>query len=551
MSFLIYAIRNQAVGYVVDSWTFAKTHPFLSLATLGLAPFIYGSGQSLLQLTQTVDRIGRNIIGSTSIKKLETNKGAMQSKASPRKWLFPFSCPIGWNPFLQLALFRTPSFNSYKIKLSPNHPCHKMSDILNVSLRPANLWLKSLFQGSTIDVVPPNHRGELLAFNSPHQKIVHFIEKNIRSNPNKIFKVSARGVPGYLGNQKINDLSEIYGLATYEMSYKEVLDIIDSQTIYLSSLLPKPFYAGLKEAMLKDGIITLPDSTLSDATQSLHTYLFLKKVDRDPKQYGFRDKNHFASFKELSFYQIGAMVVKSQNFHVLVDGDGKICPRKANTKDEINLIDGCGLRDFHYRTNLAPEAKKQIMTETFRAVLKAADSGFLVLPALGMGVWRGDPEIYWQALIDAIATTDTDIEKFFVNPIHGKTLYGAFAGSTGEEFQKMLEVAITKAPSSVEKGRLRKIYNLQNGKKDIVQLAYELKKEYPNKKISLVNASDPDVTLGFHVGEYTNNITNNHPSTTEEHYAALGTNILCFEGITKVHNDSKRIKQMFPGGECI
>ncbi len=55
------------------------------------------------------------------------------------------------------------------------------------------------------------------------------------------------------------------------------------------------------------------------------------------------------------------------------------------------------------------------------------------------------------------------------------------------------------------------------------------------------NASDPDVTLGNHVGEYVNNL--DHPPTTEENYTALGTNGLCFEYLSSVRSDPNRVIQ--------
>lgn len=551
MSSLALSVRNQAISSILDTWSFAKNHPYLSVITLGIAPVLYSCAQRFIELASAVDNLSRKIIGITPgpIKHLDAKKEAVQSKTDKKTWSFPFALPTGLNLRIQRALYRSPAFQGYKIKLPEGHICHDISDVLNVSLRPANLWLRSLFNGSSIDVIPPNIEGKLFAYNCPQKKVADFIDQNIRSNPNKNFAMSAKGVPGHVGSNHMEDLSEIYGSATYEMSYKEVTDIIDSQTVFLSSLLPKTFYLGLKEAMLKDGIVILPDIRL-DEVQSLHTYLFLKEVAKDPLKFGFKDSNHFATFKELSLYQIGSMVVKSQNFHVISDGNGKIRERKANTKDEICLIDACGLRDFHYRKNLTSSAKTQIMLETFKAALRAASSGMLLIPAIGMGVWKGDPEIYWFALLEAIATTNTDVEKIFVNPAHGKTLYGKHTGLTGEEFQKMLDDRFASSTLE-EQERLKKVYNLLNAKKDVVQLAHELKTEFPNKKISLINASDPDVTLGFHVGEYTNNLTNNHPPTTEEHYAAIGTNSLCFEGITRVckHSDT-RVRQMLTNGEC-
>ena len=73
----------------------------------------------------------------------------------------------------------------------------------------------------------------------------------------------------------------------------------------------------------------------------------------------------------------------------------------------------------------------------------------------------------------------------------------------------------------------------------MLQLAHNLKQVNPNTIVSVVNASDPDVTLGNHVGEYTNNQP--HPAaTTEENYTAIGTNGLCFGVITGVDDDPNR-----------
>ncbi|MGE0199045.1 MAG: hypothetical protein AB7S94_09860, partial [Simkaniaceae bacterium] len=64
---------------------------------------------------------------------------------------------------------------------------------------------------------------------------------------------------------------------------------------------------------------------------------------------------------------------------------------------------------------------------------------------------------------------------------------------------------------------------------------------FPDRVVALQNASDPDVTLGYHVGEYVNNLS--HPSTTEENYSAIWSNCLNFERHTGVLNNSLRIIQ--------
>jgi hypothetical protein len=134
----------------------------------------------------------------------------------------------------------------------------------------------------------------------------------------------------------------------------------------------------------------------------------------------------------------------------------------------------------------------------------------------------------------------SELEQIFVNPGHQPTSYGRYQGCKGEEFKSILDEYrkhYAKDPKAL--ANLNKIINVFEKKTDVVQFARLLKKAYPDKTVSLFNASDPDVTLGNHVGEYVNNL--DHCSTTEENYTALGTNGLCFEGITGVHNDSSRV----------
>ena len=88
-----------------------------------------------------------------------------------------------------------------------------------------------------------------------------------------------------------------------------------------------------------------------------------------------------------------------------------------------------------------------------------------------------------------------------------------------------------------------RVMNLYSHNKDVLHLARMLKKAYPEKVVSIFNASDPDVTLGYHVGEYVNNCP--HTMTTEENYTAICTNGLCFEGITRVHRDPGRTFQVY------
>ena len=49
-------------------------------------------------------------------------------------------------------------------------------------------------------------------------------------------------------------------------------------------------------------------------------------------------------------------------------------------------------------------------------------------------------------------------------------------------------------------------------------------------------------TNDVHVGKYVNNI--GHCSAIEENYTALGTNGICFEGVTGIHGHSECIIQV-------
>jgi hypothetical protein len=181
------------------------------------------------------------------------------------------------------------------------------------------------------------------------------------------------------------------------------------------------------------------------------------------------------------------------------------------------------------------------MTENFKTDLIAAENGVAIFPAVGMGIWGGDPDLYWRAFLDAVISQE-NLDVICVNPGHQMTRTGKYTGCRGEEFQTILdEYKTCYANDPKARIRLEKILNLYESQKDIVQLAHQLKLAYPEKIISLFNASDPDVSLGYHVGEYVNNWP--HTITTEENYTAMGSNGLCFEGITDVHSFPNRLLQ--------
>lgn len=425
--------------------------------------------------------------------------------------------------------------------------------LTGMSLRPSNLFFQSLFKDTTIKSTMPGS-GKLFAFNESHDKISAFLKEKGEKDPDGCVTFSAKGVPGnltkmtYKGEEtyKIDDLSEIYGEETYEISHKEILDTLKSQTIYLSSLLPKPFYIALKEAFLNDKIVILPGddsnpSLLKELNTTEHMKNFLEEVKKDPSKFGITSEKQLNDLMAMTIYQIGSMVIKKENYRIFVDGKMKIVSRKANQKDEVCLLNACGIRGFHAKKT--PEKfNLQIMTETFKAAFKAAEDGHLVFPAVGMGVWKGDPGLYWTAFLDAVVEKGESFDLIFINPGHQKTAGGKYQGCMGEELQTILIQYLNKYQDNPKAiSNLKKIMNAFEDKKDLVQLARELKLAYPEKNVSLFNASDPDVTLGYHVGEYTNNMP--HTFTTEENYTAMGTNGVCFEEVTDVHKEPHRIIQ--------
>lgn len=453
------------------------------------------------------------------------------------------------NPSISEKAFKkvvknTPPFKSYGITSSIEQL--KELVLTGCSLRPANFFFAKLFHGSDIMTTMPG-KGDLFAFTKPHDEIRAVLDKK---DPQEVFNVSAKGFAGSAispaGLFKIDDFSLIFGDKTYEISHAEILQTLESQTIYTAPCLPVEFYKGLKQAMLKDGIVILPgrdnDPVLLKDLRKAHTKAFLSEVSKNFAAYGFKTAADFQFLMDLTLYQIGSLVVKIEDYRCFIDGDGKIVERKAGANDAFKLINACGIRGLTSAKTPNTHNRK-VMLEGFSTALQAAGSGFVLFPAVGMGIWRGDPDLYWTAFLDAILKSNCEFDKIVVNPGHQATAGGKYNGRTGDEFQEILE-AYKKRYQNDKKAlqKLNRIVNVFNEKLDLVQLAVNLKKGFPEKSVALFNASDPDVTLGYHVGEYTNNMP--HGKTTEENYTAMGTNGLCFEGITGVHKNPKRIIQI-------
>lgn len=444
---------------------------------------------------------------------------------------------------LKEAVEKTPEFQGYCFGADP------AKALTELSTRPANLFYEGLFDGKDPTTQPGS--GQHLAF------LPSAIEarKRIDAQPDdRVISVSAKGkghVEPYLGKN------------TFEISVKEVKEMLDSHQIWVSSLLPEKFYLAMKGALKKDGVVMLPGNDAKVATLKeilnqtyatppsgfskwlgnqppkgnlYHFQNLLKEVDRNPLSFGFGEEGAlfpFEELKELTVYQVGSMVVKSEDYHHLVEDGYRLASRKVGDKDAVKLISASGIRGFfktaRIKGNAHHEIDQKIMKHTFQAAFKAIGKGVAVFPAVGMGVWGGDPGIYWGAFFDALVEEENALEHIFVNPRHQVTRSGPHQGADGSEFALLLETYRKKHPNNAN---LNKIVNLYDRKTDLFLLAKNLKKASPDMEVALFNASDPDVTLGIHVGEYVNGI--GCGSTTEENFAAAGTSGLGFEDITRV-----------------
>ena len=429
-----------------------------------------------------------------------------------------------------------PKFNSYRIGSKGSQ-----IPLSALSIRPSNLLFESLGVRTTM---PGSY--SLFAFLDP-AAVKQKINEAVRDN---VVEVSAVGKTCAVARaSKEYKLDSFLGQQTYRISYGELQDTLDSQKIYLANGLTKPFYQGLKQALIQDGIVTLPGDDRNPWTvRDLST-------DKTPACKAFLESQHDINDSgwNLTLYQLGSMVVKTEDYYLMTDVDGKLLPRKVGDRDAIRLINACGIRGIRQEDL---QINKQIMQDTFQTALQGAESGFVVFPAVGMGVWRGGPEVYWPAFLEAVeSSAGNNLDAIFINPRHqrqrlhtGHTFDGSELPFFVQKRHDALFQLIEEAEDLEEKrgyqrclDNLGKIFDLYENQTDLLQLAYRLKKGFPDKTVSIFNASDPDVTLGNHVTEYMNNCPHGAP-TTEEHYSMLGTNGLCFESITGVHkNPDERI----------
>lgn len=440
---------------------------------------------------------------------------------------------------IQEVLDQTLAFEGYFIGQGTPY---EGTNLTAATVRPANLLYGAMrLRGWALGGETMPGSGELFTFLDPHSQIRNRI---FEDNPDDVLDVSARWADGRIGNMRIN-MTDLYGDQICRISCGEIQEILNSQKIYTAPLLPLPFYRALKQAMREDHIVTLPGNDAHpvklSALQNPHCRQLIDGVRNHFADYGFSCREACEELLDLTLYQLGSLVVKTENYLLLVDANGKIRERHPGEADMIRLINACGIRGIH-ATPPTEIDNRMIMGQAFRTALIAAENGFVAFPAVGMGIWGGDPNLYWRAFLDAVIQAGAPLEKIFVNPRHQITPRGPYTGQNGGEFQTILNEYRTQYANNAQAlANLDKIINLYERQTDVLQLSQQLKRAYPDRIVSLFNASDPDVTLGNHVGEYVNNL--NHANTTEENYTALGTNGLCFEGITGVHEDERRLIQ--------
>lgn len=417
---------------------------------------------------------------------------------------------------LLALLNEAPQFRGYLIGDGIN--------LTSAAIRPANLFYKALF-GDGATTMPGS--GQLFAFNREPEAI----QLEIADLDDEI-TVQAEGNCRIHGRAGEVPLTDLYGHGQFRISRNEIRSILDSQRIYTAPLLPRDFYLRLKRAMQEDGMVVLPGPVRVSGLNTPHCAALIAEVANDPE---------LRNLLDLTVYQLGSLVVKTEDYYLLTNPDGTIRERQPGDNDAIRLINACGIRPPQGAGN-GPITNRMIMRQTFSTALIAAESGYVVFPAVGMGVWGGDPDLYWRAFLDAVANAPADIEQIFVNPRHQRTPAGHYAGRDGSEFQEIFaDYRRRFAADPVASANLAKVINLYDRQTDVLHFSRQLSQAFPDKIVSLFNASDPDVTLGNHVGEYVNNL--NHPNTTEENYTALGTNGLCFERITGIHGHPNRIIQ--------
>jgi hypothetical protein len=496
---------------------------------------------------------------------------ALKSEKEP----VPFPGVVVRSPF-DHALYRTSTFKGYRFADYSN------LTLTGMSVRPADMFLEAVFGSNK---VPQPGTAALFHFKQEDGTL-----KTLESlDPTKVFKFSAQGKKG-IGRLNVEgqeyhsqDISEVYGDGEVEVSAAEIRKMLGSFKIYTP--LPLNFFIGLKEAMRIDMLNTgntnqiLPGTDaapllLSELrTRYPETDKFLRKIEAALKvqesreaehtrklqyliavlgngkgaeirendsdvgkktsgrtkapvnEYGFAFVEDYTELLNYTLYQIGSLVVRSADNIIFVDGDMRLRPRKAGENDMVRQIDLSGIRGM-LAAKTPKEYNQRILKRAFMSAFAAGEKGKIIFPAVGLGVWGGDPDVYWRAFLDATIAAENHFQDIYVLPSHQATersRNGFFVGATGNEFELLLEeYRNTYKKDGRALAKLRKVQIYFD--KDILQFAQRLKEHFPDECISYVNASDPDVTLGFCTGMYVLNWP--HFPTTEENFAAASAGLL-------------------------
>lgn len=157
---------------------------------------------------------------------------------------------------------------------------------------------------------------------------------------------------------------------------------------------------------------------------------------------------------------------------------------------------------------LSEEQQKKYIEGMFRNLFNAAQMEgpeFITLPAAGLGVFKGNPDLYFQALLDVAK----EFPKLNI-------IYNPGSNENLAKFEKEYQ---EKAPD-----------NLITTKKDVLFLADELTKAgYP---CACHNPSDAGVVLGvYDVGKYWKVGKNQYDYVGEEHIGAMTTAPLNSKGL--------------------
>ncbi len=454
---------------------------------------------------------------------------------------------------LSSAITVTTKFNGYKINVYGAEEAKKAKGITSdpvltgLTKRHSNLLLDVVFgEGSTVQ---PG--AGLFKYNNYEESrgklsgLTNVISLQARDEAKSI-SLSAGSIKKVIG-----DFSEkaVFGNESYNIAPDEVREIVNSACVYTSPQLPPKFYYEFKKLLDSYGIRILPTPikapSISDLFKRKPEFKELfDQASTNPTAYGFSNVEEINKLKHLNLYQLGAMVVKTEKLKVLVDDKYKLKARKVGEDDSINLISACGIRpdgwDFKY-----DKTSKEIIKNMFKTVLIAANSqssptnpGLVLLPAIGSGVWAGSDDVagkmagtfYWGAFFEALEELETS---------RGLPNISNIAVNANGKSPRVAEVFAQKLSENAINGLCRKVVNISRDQTDILLLADNYKKANPSHQVFLVNASDPDVTLGQHVGQYVNNLV--HASTTEENYAACTTSLLCDEQITQIMQYPERI----------